>query len=102
MEISKKEFDILWGIKEGMKWMSELEIFSGFDSSTVKDILFKLEKLKIIKLEKKIDEYYNDENWIAKLIKKNSDIIFEEYKDWIPNKELDKIDWRLFSVTTEM
>jgi RIO-like serine/threonine protein kinase len=67
MKLDKKEFDILWGINEGMKWLNELTVFSQLEESLVKDILLKLEKLKLVKLEKKIDKYYQEENWIAKL-----------------------------------
>jgi hypothetical protein len=47
MKLDKKEFDILWGINEGMKWLNELTVFSQLEESLVKDILLKLEKLKL-------------------------------------------------------
>ena len=84
IKLTKKEFDVLWSIEEGMNNLKGAEVFTGYGKKELKKIFEKLSKLGLIDLTKKFDEYYKEDYWYAYIIKEKTKELYEKYKEWIP------------------
>ena len=83
-KLNKQEFSVLWQLEEGGYFPEDITPFTGLDESKVQQILVKLEKIGLVAIEKKYDEYYKKENWSLKLNKEKAKEYYETYRSWIP------------------
>jgi len=69
MRLKEDEMEIFENIKEGVSDTYQLAIFTKLEEARIKNIMEKLERIGLIKIIKKFDEFYNEEYWNAELIK---------------------------------
>lgn len=87
MELTKREFLVLWAIEEGAGFVEEVPLQESIGEEGIKKTFEKLRNLGIISLTKKYDEYYKKENWLANIIdKQKARELYKKYKDWIPDE----------------
>ncbi len=77
MILPKEDIKVLEAIQEGMSDLKQAEIYTKIKKEKLKEIYNELEKLGLIKITKKFDEYYKEDFWDAELTQKGKRTIAE-------------------------
>ena len=74
MKLKEDEVEIFESIKEGISDTYQLTLFTRLEEAHIKNVMVKLENIGLIRINKKFDKYYNDEQWNAELINDRRDL----------------------------